>query len=824
MAEPTDAEPSASAPASPRSGWRDLVRVWSSAADAGRKRRPTDLLLLLGAIIVLAGLTLVAPGPTNLDTALAAALDALPSAVDLLWGVGYTALTLWALIVLVLPLAFRRRRGLSGILLLSGLIAVAGSLAVGVLAGTSAQDSLSALFGVPDSPVYVPTRVAVATAILVTASPHLSRPLRYWGRILITLGVVSAVALSTAWPIGAIAGLVMGLGAAAVTHLIFGSPQGLLTADQIEIALGDLGIEADEALPIPDEVSGEALWSVTCDDGRSLLVKVYGRDARDSQAVSSVWTALVRRGEMPHLGHSREYRAEHEALALVLAQRAGASVLELVTVGRTQQGDVVLATQSPRTTLAEMSGDEITDEVLDSWWGSVGRLHAAGLAHGRIDSRHLVLAPDGTPALADFADAVLNADERDRELDAVRLLVATSVAAGPDRALDSAVRVIGVDGLVQLMPYLQPAALGRHTKQGLDQAEWSLTDLKKAAIERLGIEPPPLLQMNRVTVKSVALVLVIAIIAYTMIGLFSGVDFSSVVDALSTANFAILLGALLLSPFVQTSFAVSTLGSTLVKLTYVPVLMLQYAIQFIALCLPSTAARIALEVRFFQKFGVPAASAVGMGMIDSFSGFIVQIGLIIVILVSGLPGFTSSVLGSSDSTSSTSTDSGPSTIAIVIAIAVIGLIVTLVVPRLRRRLLGNVGRLKASIAEQRRNAGEALAVLRHPRKLGTMLVGNLGAQVIQAVILGVCLAAFGESAALSQLILINTAVSLFAGLMPVPGGMGVAEAGYTAGLQAIGIPAPIAVSTAIAFRLVTFYLPPLWGSVAMRWLRRRQFI
>ena len=54
--------------------------------------------------------------------------------------------------------------------------------------------------------------------------------------------------------------------------------------------------------------------------------------------------------------------------------------------------------------------------------------------------------------------------------------------------------------------------------------------------------------------------------------------------------------------------------------------------------------------------------------------------------------------------------------------------------------------------------------------------------------------------------------------------MGVAEAGYTACLQAIGIPAPIAVSTAIAFRMATFYLPPLWGSVAMRWLRRRDYV
>jgi uncharacterized membrane protein YbhN (UPF0104 family) len=161
---------------------------------------------------------------------------------------------------------------------------------------------------------------------------------------------------------------------------------------------------------------------------------------------------------------------------------------------------------------------------------------------------------------------------------------------------------------------------------------------------------------------------------------------------------------------------------------------------------------------------------------------------------------------------------------VVLALSLIALVITLVVPRLRRRLLGGVPRIRAQIAEQRRNAGDSLLVLRHPRKVATMAGGNLLAQVLQAVVLGICLAAFGESAALSQLILINTAVSLFAGLMPVPGGMGVAEAGYTAGLQAIGIPAPIAVGVAIAFRLVTFYLPPLWGSVAMRWLRRHEYV
>jgi uncharacterized membrane protein YbhN (UPF0104 family) len=52
----------------------------------------------------------------------------------------------------------------------------------------------------------------------------------------------------------------------------------------------------------------------------------------------------------------------------------------------------------------------------------------------------------------------------------------------------------------------------------------------------------------------------------------------------------------------------------------------------------------------------------------------------------------------------------------------------------------------------------------------------------------------------------------------------VAEAGYTAGLIAIGIPEAAATSTAMAFRLVTFYLPPLWGTFSMRWMKKNDYL
>ena len=105
-----------------------------------------------------------------------------------------------------------------------------------------------------------------------------------------------------------------------------------------------------------------------------------------------------------------------------------------------------------------------------------------------------------------------------------------------------------------------------------------------------------------------------------------------------------------------------------------------------------------------------------------------------------------------------------------------------------------------------------------------LFAGNLVAQVLLAVGLGICLRAFGQHASLAELILVNTLASLLAGVLPIPGGIGVMEAAISGGLVAVEIPESAAVATAIVFRLVTFYLPPIWGVVAMRILRRRAYI
>ena len=119
---------------------------------------------------------------------------------------------------------------------------------------------------------------------------------------------------------------------------------------------------------------------------------------------------------------------------------------------------------------------------------------------------------------------------------------------------------------------------------------------------------------------------------------------------------------------------------------------------------------------------------------------------------------------------------------------------------------------------------QLLVVLRSPTKLLQLFGGNLVSQVLFGVAMAACVEAFGQHVSLSELVLINTVVSLFAGLLPIPGGIGVSEAGLTLGLTAAGLSSEVAFAVALAYRFVSFYLPPIWGFFCYRWLIRRRYL
>ena len=202
----------------------------------------------------------------------------------------------------------------------------------------------------------------------------------------------------------------------------------------------------------------------------TLLVKVYGRDAWDSQAVGSSVDALTRRGEIPHLGRGRQSRVEHEALATVLAERAGCRVLPLVAVGRSEQGDALIVTVAAAHPVRGPDGRPGRRRPCSTAPGRRSPPCTPQACHmGGSTARHVVVRADGARALADLADAELNADEGDKQVDSARLLV-THGAHRRHRPSPRSPRCAasGRTGLVDVLPYLQPAALGRRTRQEVE--------------------------------------------------------------------------------------------------------------------------------------------------------------------------------------------------------------------------------------------------------------------------------------------------------------------------------------------------------------------
>jgi len=92
------------------------------------------------------------------------------------------------------------------------------------------------------------------------------------------------------------------------------------------------------------------------------------------------------------------------------------------------------------------------------------------------------------------------------------------------------------------------------------------------------------------------------------------------------------------------------------------------------------------------------------------------------------------------------------------------------------------------------------------------------------MVLGAGLHAYGVSVPLSQLVVINSLAGILTSLAPVPGGMGVMEAGLVAAMTAAGIPTDASIPAVLISRMCTAYLPPIWGYPCLVRLRKHSYV
>src|SRR5262245_28400486 len=522
------------------------IRFFSSATDADRARRPTDVILFVGSALALVLVSLFAPDPTAADGTISKIVKDLPGLLGWFWEIAHDLLIAWPLVLLVSSVVATRRLFLLRDQVLGGVFA----LGVTALVAGGWSAIVDGLTGSEPPAVYPAVRVALATALIVTTAPHLGRPVRRFGRWVIVLGSVAGIALGIALPLGVIGGLAIGFGSAALVHLAFGSPGGLPSPGQVGAAPEELGIEVTNLRTAELQPRGVALLRAERPDGLPLLVKVYGRDAWDGQLLTSTWSYLWYRDESPSVTLSRRQQVEHEAFVTLLAERSGVPVLPVIAAGVAGARDGVLVIQADAERLDRVRAEEVTDRLVGELWSAVSAMHESGIAHGALDALHVAIGADGSLRIADFETAAASATPQAVLADQAQLLVTTALAAGDERAVAAAVREIGVDGLTEVLPYVQPAALTRFTRRSLKDAERDLDAIRDLAAKAAGTEPPKLEPLRRVTVGSLLTIAVLLLAAYFVFSAISDVGIDEITRQLEQAEAAWLWTALLVVPVV----------------------------------------------------------------------------------------------------------------------------------------------------------------------------------------------------------------------------------------------------------------------------------
>jgi uncharacterized membrane protein YbhN (UPF0104 family)/tRNA A-37 threonylcarbamoyl transferase component Bud32 len=778
------------------------VALLAETEPGRRNRRTIDSIFLVFAATVVGLSAAIAASAPRQDKDVAHALATVLGWAGPLWRTAFFGLLGLALAIVV-DIVFRRRWDLARDLL----VAAIGLVGATVILGRAVESDWLPIKAHPLSRWgYPELRLAAAVAAIVVVGPELVRSVRLVAIWLIPLAALGAVVLGATRPSGALGALALGLGIGALVRLAFGTAAGVPPTADVRSALATLGVEVGDLTPSLQQRMGAAEYVGRDTRGRPLKVRVLGRDAQDTQRLARRWRSFAYRDPPRSVAEGRLEQVEHEALATLMAAQAGVRVPEVVTAALGPNGDAIIATVQPNIEpLERSSADRVSDNTLRALCDQAARLHAAGISHGRLNAANVLVLDDG-PMLIDLSAATLGAPQSALDIDVAELLVACTVLVGPERALQQAIDAGWGDTIARVLPYLQRAALTPHLRDLARSHEVGLKELRTAAAAATGTELPDIAPLRRVRPRDLFLIAALAFAAYLLITKLAQIGFGTIAHELGQAEPAWLVLALLLAQSTFVPSGMSVRGAVAAPLPLLPCVVLQSAMKFINLTVPSSAGRIGMNLRFLEQMGVSRPQAVVAGAVDDASNTIVQVALLL---------FTLPLVKANLDTSGfhgTAPDSR--LVAAILVAVVVSVIAIAAVPKLRAKVVPGV----------RSGFSGLWSVARVRRKRLELFGGTVASELLYALSLGATCFAYGVDLNLAQLVFVNTAASVLSSVIPTPGGIGAAEASLSAGLIAMGVDEPTAFAIAITQRLWTFYLPPIWGFASLRWLSRRGYV
>jgi undecaprenyl-diphosphatase len=784
--------------------WRD--RFVRRREEGIVRRRPGDAVRVVLAAIAVVLLALHADSPTRLEDDLVRLVDGLPHGGRSLFVLAYNLVTLWAIALLFAAAVLVRRWRLVRDVALAGIVAwLLGGLVARLTDDVAFWTSLQVSADLTDAPDEPAVRLGVAVAMVVVAAPHLTRPVRLVGEVLIGVIAFGALYLGRAGPADLLTAVILGWGVAAAVRYAFGTPDGRPTVADVAAGLRELGIETESLRELGHQRVGRAEF-VGRDREGGLRVAALGRDEADAQLMARLGRAVAFKDAPQEVLLTRRQQVIFEAYVQLAVADAGAHVPHVVRAASAGPLALLVEREVPGVPLFDTPPEAVTDAVLDDAWRQLAALRSVRVAHGKLDGHYLLVDGDRTWLTA-FEWSTTEPGFQAMAADVAQLLAATAAVVGPARAAAAAVRGVGVEAVRAALPRLQPAAISGWTHDaygGRAGLEEHLDELRTVAARHVGIEPPELRGLYRIHPRSI----VMAVAAILAVGfLLSRVgDPEEFWAQIRDANWWYVALALVLGIATDVAFGITFLGNVPIRIPVWPSIELQSAMSFSNLAVP-VAADSAMQVRFLQKQGMDLPSAVATGgVLSTVSEIAVQVVLLVVALWLA-----------PDTIDFGRIDTTQIVVVVLGAVLLLGIASAVVfgIRRVRHRVLPPVRNAAATVWN----------AVRTPSRLALLVVGNVVAQSLYAFSLQACLAAFGAHVDFWTLLALNMGINTISSLVPLPGGAAAVSAVGMAGmLTALGVPQTAASAGVLAHQLAVTYLPAIPGWFATNDLIKKRML
>lgn len=304
------------------------------------------------------------------------------------------------------------------------------------------------------------------------------------------------------------------------------------------------------------------------------------------------------------------------------------------------------------------------------------------------------------------------------------------------------------------------------------------------------VEPMEPVELKRFSPKTIITVSIGVIAVYL---LAASVNFTDLSAALKTANPWWMIVSFTSGLLTYLGAAITLKAYTQERVPLGQSILVQVAASLVTLVAPAGIGPAALNLRFLQKKNVGIAPAVATVTVVQLAQFVTTvIFLILLTLVTGEFGALSMPSGS-----------------IILGIGVTALILSSVflIKPLRTWILVKIKPTVEQIWPRLVWLGT------HPQRLAFGFLGSIIMTIAFVACFGCALAAFGYQLPLVTLAVTYLISNSVGSLVPSPGGIGPVEAALTGGLVLAGIPYSVALSTAVLYRLFTF-----WGRVPLGWI------